>query len=54
VVWEGWRRETSPYPDLWVEADLGQPTISVETVENDPERTCVGGAKINKITEAKS
>ena len=22
VVWEGWRRETSPYPDLWHETDL--------------------------------
>jgi hypothetical protein len=22
VVWEGWRRETSPYPDRWHEAAL--------------------------------
>ena len=24
VVWEGWRRETSPYPDLWRKADIQQ------------------------------
>ena len=22
VVWEGWRRETPPYPDLWRKADI--------------------------------
>jgi hypothetical protein len=29
VVWEGWRRETSPYPDLWRKAVIDRsPNVS--------------------------
>ena len=29
VVWEGWRRETSPYPDRWPKTDIQRAAANV-------------------------
>jgi hypothetical protein len=33
VVWEGWHREVSPYPDLWGEVEV-EPRMPFEPILN--------------------
>jgi hypothetical protein len=41
VVWEGWRRETSPYPDQWPMASFrGGAAIQSLSVQSGHSQTC--------------